>query len=131
MKKILVMAFVLLCAAVQMQGKIKLPAIISDNMVVQQKSQVKLWGWADAGEQVQVKTSWGKEAETVADAEGKWSLHLKTPLSAHHTCAHNVQESTALLHYLSRLFTRRLVIASFINNKLEPTLLNLNTKYLV
>ena len=44
------MAFVLLCAAVQMQGKIKLPAIISDNMVVQQKSQVKLWGWADAGQ---------------------------------------------------------------------------------
>jgi hypothetical protein len=28
---------------------------------------------------VQVKTSWGKEAETVADAEGKWSLHIKTP----------------------------------------------------
>ena len=79
MKKILVMAFVLLCAAVQMQGKIKLPAIISDNMVVQQKAQVKLWGWADAGEQVQVKTSWGKEAETVADADGKWSLHIKTP----------------------------------------------------
>ena len=54
MKKILVMAFVLLCAAVQMQGKIKLPAIISDNMVLQQKAEVKLWGWADAGEQVQV-----------------------------------------------------------------------------
>ena len=45
MRKILVMAFVLLGAVVQMQGKIKLPAIISDNMVLQQKEEVKLWGW--------------------------------------------------------------------------------------
>ena len=71
MRKILVMAFVLLSAAVQMQGKIKLPAIISDNMVLKQKTEAKLWGWADPEEQVLVKTSWGKEGQAVADAEGK------------------------------------------------------------
>ena len=48
-------------------------------MVLQQKEEVKLWGWADAGEQVQVKTSWGKEGQAVADAEGKWSIYIKTP----------------------------------------------------
>ena len=79
MKRILIIALMLLCSVAQMQGKIKLPAIISDNMVLQQKEEVKLWGWADAGEQVQVKASWGKVAQAVADAEGKWSLHIKTP----------------------------------------------------
>ena len=79
MKRILIIALMLLCSVAQMQGKIKLPAIISDNMVLQQKEEVKLWGWAAAGEQVQVKASWGKVAQAVADAQGKWSLHIKTP----------------------------------------------------
>lgn len=61
------------------QGRIKLPAIISDNMVLQQKSNVKLWGWADAGEEVTVVSSWGKAGSAVADASGKWSLQIKTP----------------------------------------------------
>ena len=29
------------------QGKIKLPAMMGDHMVLQQNSSVKLWGWAD------------------------------------------------------------------------------------
>ena len=29
------------------QGKVKLPAMMGDHMVLQQNSSVKLWGWAD------------------------------------------------------------------------------------
>ncbi len=45
MKKNIVLFLALLCGAIQMEGKIKLPAIISDNMVLQQKENVKFWGW--------------------------------------------------------------------------------------
>ena len=36
-------------------AELRLPAIISDNMVLQQKTTVTLWGWADAGENISGK----------------------------------------------------------------------------
>ena len=79
MKKNIVLFLALLCGAIQMEGKVKLPAIISENMVLQQKENVKLWGWAEPGEKVSISTSWGKAASTVADGEGRWTLRIKTP----------------------------------------------------
>ncbi len=38
-------------------GDVKLPAIFGDQMVIQQKANC-VWGWADAGEKVEVKGSW-------------------------------------------------------------------------
>ena len=77
MKKNIVLFLALLCGAIQMEGKVKLPAIISDNMVLQQKENVKLWGWAEPGETVEVSTSWGRTASEVADRQGKWALNIK------------------------------------------------------
>ena len=54
---------------------IKLPAVIGDNMVLQQGKEIPIWGTADAGEEV--KVSFGGEAVTVkADALGRWSVKL-------------------------------------------------------
>lgn len=58
---------------------LRLPAIISDDMVLQQKSNVTLWGWASAGENVSVTVGWNKTAvTTVADSNGKWSVQVTT-----------------------------------------------------
>ena len=60
-------------------ANVKLPAIITDNMVLQQKSKVALWGWADAGEKISITGSWNnKKVNTVTGANGKWQLWLKT-----------------------------------------------------
>jgi sialate O-acetylesterase len=60
---------------------VRLPAVVSDNMVLQQNSKVTLWGWADPGEKIKVKASWqsffGKS--TKADKDGKWKIAVKTP----------------------------------------------------
>ena len=60
---------------------VKVPSVISDNMVLQQKRKIKLWGWADPGEKIKVKASWqilfGKS--TKADKDGKWKTAIKTP----------------------------------------------------
>jgi sialate O-acetylesterase len=60
---------------------VKLPAIVSDNMVLQQKSNANLWGWADPGEKVTVKASWQRffGKSTKADKDGNWKLSIKTP----------------------------------------------------
>ena len=61
------------------QAKIKLPAIVSSNMVLQRNTTVKLWGWADANEKITIKTSWLKKTMNIqADTEGNWSIDAKT-----------------------------------------------------
>ena len=63
-------------------GAIKLPAILSDNMVLQQQSKANLWGWAEPNRKISVKPSWStKSYSTVADAEGIWKLVLETPVA--------------------------------------------------
>lgn len=62
-------------------AEVKLPALFSDNMVLQQNFDAPVWGWADPGEKVSVKGSWqllGGSSAT-ADKNGKWNLTIKTP----------------------------------------------------
>jgi sialate O-acetylesterase len=61
-------------------AEVKLPAIFGSSMVLQQKSDAAVWGWADAGEQVEVLGSWMKSPAAVkADKEGLWQVKIKTP----------------------------------------------------
>lgn len=64
----------------QLFAAIKLPALVSNHMVLQQKTKVNVWGWAAPGEKVDVTVSWsGKTYKTVASNDGKWLLKVKTP----------------------------------------------------
>lgn len=56
------------------RAEVKLPAVFSDNMVLQREKPIAVWGWADDGEEVTVKLV-GTEAKTTA-AGGKWKLYL-------------------------------------------------------
>ena len=62
------------------QAKIRLPALIGPNMVVQQRSQAALWGWARPGSAVSVAGSWDKKTYAAqADAQGRWAVKVATP----------------------------------------------------
>lgn len=61
-------------------AQIRLPSIISDNMVLQQNSEATLWGWSGASERFIIISSWKEEADTVqASNIGKWKAKIKTP----------------------------------------------------
>lgn len=65
---------------IDLQAEVLLPSLISDNMVLKQKSKVALWGWDTPGTNVQVETGWnGKVYKAVAGTDGKWSLNVSTP----------------------------------------------------
>jgi sialate O-acetylesterase len=65
----------LLCAALPCLADITLPPLISDNMVLEQRTRPTIWGRADPGESITVKL--GEDtAQTVADKEGTWSVKL-------------------------------------------------------
>src|SRR5215218_9371178 len=74
--------FILLFLFVSIIGhaNITLPAVISSNMVLQQKSSVKLWGWGNPEERVYITDSWsGKTDSTVVSENAKWQLAVNTP----------------------------------------------------
>jgi sialate O-acetylesterase len=62
------------------QAEVKLPAVISDNMVLQAGKPVVIWGWDDPRQQVTVVcTSAGAAARSAAvqaDQDGRWQVTL-------------------------------------------------------
>lgn len=73
-------AFALIISSQAGYGKVKLPAIITDKMVLQQQAKVALWGNAAKGGKVTIITSWNhKQYTTLADTAGNWRLKVNTP----------------------------------------------------
>ncbi len=59
---------------------IRLPALIGNNMVLQQQAEINVWGWADAGEKVTVSASWlTMPVSTTTTAAGTWKTNIRTP----------------------------------------------------
>ena len=69
--------------AIAASAAVKLPAIFTDNMVLQRGQAVPVWGWADQGEEVTVTlagataTQTSQTATTKADAAGRWKVTLQ------------------------------------------------------
>lgn len=79
MKRFKIFILALACL-INAHAEIKLPAIFSDNMLMQRNTQVNIWGKADAGKTVTIKTSWSKKmVKTTVDADGNWKAVLETP----------------------------------------------------
>jgi sialate O-acetylesterase len=73
------LSLLLLFCSNRLLADVKLPALFSDNMVLQQKAEVALWGWADPGEKVEISGSWGRrKVKTTADAQGNWKTSINT-----------------------------------------------------
>ena len=57
MSKRISMLMVLAALTISAQAKVRLPHIIGDNMILQQQTDARLWGWAQPGKTVKVSTS--------------------------------------------------------------------------
>jgi sialate O-acetylesterase len=75
MKRLLLLSILIVCFSTLLaRADVRLPALFSDNMVLQQGMDLPVWGWADDGEEVKV-TFRGKSAKIKAKG-GKWSLKI-------------------------------------------------------
>ena len=62
------------------QAKITLPSVYTDNMVLQQKSTLKIHGRARPNADVTLQTGWSRAAiNTKSDARGHWYMEVATP----------------------------------------------------
>ena len=64
----------------QRYSPVALPSMFSDHMVLQQRSSVALWGWADAGNTVRVVPGWatGDTLSARVDCIGCWRVAVPT-----------------------------------------------------
>ncbi|MCP2028235.1 hypothetical protein L1276_003405 [Flavobacterium sp. HSC-32F16] len=78
--KKLLFLFLVLSVKFSASAQVKLPALVGDNMVLQQNAKVNLWGWASPNEKITLNLGWTNEAvEVTADAEGNWKTVVSTP----------------------------------------------------
>jgi sialate O-acetylesterase len=69
---------ILIC--LQAKADVRLPAILGDHMVLQQRTQVKIWGWSGPSEMVRIKAQWNNGWDSVrATGSGRWELKIWTP----------------------------------------------------
>ena len=71
----LIPVLILLLISICANGNVKLPVLISEGMVLQRDSKINIWGWASAGEKVQIKFN-NKTFSTITDPEGNWKVVL-------------------------------------------------------
>jgi sialate O-acetylesterase len=71
----------LILAAASLHGAVKLPAVISDHMVLQQGAPVRVWGAASPGESVRVEFQ-GQTISVKAAENGKWQAWLRPLVAA-------------------------------------------------
>ena len=79
-----------LCAALLLLGAgagqitaqpiLRLPSIIGDHMVLQENSNVKIWGWAEPNQEVLIIPSWSQDTvRTKSTGDPKWLASTQTP----------------------------------------------------
>lgn len=86
------------------QGRVRLPHLLADNMILQQNTQARLWGWDAPGRKVTVSVSWSKQKYSAsADASGRWALTVPTPAASYTplTITFDDGEKTVLRNVLS------------------------------
>src|SRR5262245_43332952 len=75
MQRAWLVPLLLLLAGASASADVKLPAIFSDHMVLQQQMPLAVWGWATPGERVEVKLR-AQKVSTTADRDGRWRVTL-------------------------------------------------------
>jgi len=75
MKKIATLVFSLYLLLPFSYAQVRLPKLISDGMILQRDSKIKIWGWAAPLEKVSLHFS-QKDFTTTADRNGNWSILL-------------------------------------------------------
>ena len=80
MKRIIIALCLLSLVGGRLSAKVVLPEILSDHAVLQQQTEVNLWGKATPNTTVSVTPSWNNRTITArSDAEGKWQVSIQTP----------------------------------------------------
>ncbi|MCP9767076.1 hypothetical protein EGI22_04085 [Lacihabitans sp. LS3-19] len=81
MKVIKLFTLLLFFNILKVDAQIRLPKLISNDMVLQRDKPVKIWGWASPKEKITLTLN-TKKYKTTADNDGNWELMLPSQIAA-------------------------------------------------
>ena len=71
---------IVLAVSLSANAQVKLPALVGDNMVLQQNAKVNLWGWASPNEKITIQLGWQTAPVAIAaNQDGTWKTAINTP----------------------------------------------------
>jgi len=98
MKNKFIIAVVCFIVSLQMYADIKLPALFSDNMMLQQQMDTPIWGWAAKNETLVITTSWdSKTYEVKTDKQGTWKTKIKTPAAGTNVYEISIKQASEII----------------------------------
>ncbi|MCF6224493.1 MAG: hypothetical protein L3J34_12315, partial [Flavobacteriaceae bacterium] len=75
MKKLFILTISSIFYCSVLYADIRLPAIFSNNMVLQRNIKIPIWGWGDPGEKIVAQLG-DHKAKTKTGLDGKWKLYF-------------------------------------------------------
>lgn len=77
-KIVMIVCFVAMCCTAK--GQISLASPFTDNMVLQQKTEVQIWGWGAPSEEIKISGSWSSSdtVSVIVNDMGCWSTKIAT-----------------------------------------------------
>ena len=89
---------ILLIVQISAKAQVKLPALVSDNMVLQQNAKVNLWGWASPDEKISIQVEWqNTPIEIIANSEGNWKATVDTPKGSEKTYSIKIEATNKIV----------------------------------
>lgn len=78
--KFVLACFFSVCLSFSTKSQLDLPALFSDNLVLQQQTEVPIWGWSSEVEAIIIETSWDQQKYTAkVNQDDEWRARIKTP----------------------------------------------------
>ncbi|MDE6160328.1 MAG: sialate O-acetylesterase [Muribaculaceae bacterium] len=96
-----ILAAAALAAAATATAEIQLPEIVGDNMVLQQQTDARIWGWATPGSKIEARASWMPADATVSATAGTdslWTLTLPTGAAGYEPQSIDISGDGSQLH---------------------------------
>jgi len=76
---IFIFIIIISCNSKTKKSQLSLPAIFSDHMVLQQKTDVMFWGKSNPNDKIIISGNWGQSDSIKSNESGVWELKLSTP----------------------------------------------------
>lgn len=93
MRNKLILSVSLTLLSFSVKAELRLPDIISDNMVLQQQTSARIWGWSNPDDTVIVSAGWGEMLQTKSDDTGFWEIFVATPAASEKSYSVTVSDS--------------------------------------
>ena len=105
--------------SVKYARSLSLPTIITSHAVLQQHTDVAIWGWGEAGKKVTVKPSWSKAFTAIPDAEGNWKLKIPTKDASYAKYSITISQNSQKIELSDILFGEVWLAAGQSNMQME------------